>query len=98
MQMDFEKAETIQATILLKFSFHWTTFIFQLGRDIDKSNYFMDFKRRKKGDNRLRVARPLTLCIRGTLIKSDDPDFISVYTVCLCKKIFRQKIHFKNIT
>ena len=48
MQMDFEKAETILATILLTFSFDWTTIIFQLGIDIDKSNYFMDFKRRKK--------------------------------------------------
>ena len=48
MQMDFEKAETILATILLTFSFHRTTIIFQLGIDIDKSNYFMDLKEGKR--------------------------------------------------
>ena len=34
----------------------------------------MDSKREKKGDIRPRVARPLTLCIWGTFINSEDPD------------------------
>ena len=45
--MDFEEAATILATILLTLSFHQTNPIFILGRDIDKSNYLMDFKRKK---------------------------------------------------
>ena len=59
--MDFGKAATILATILL------TTYI-----NLDET--LIKVFKRKKGDNRLRVARPLTLCIRGTFINSEDPD------------------------
>ena len=66
MQMDFEEAATILATIL-------QTPYSNLDETLIKVIILWILKE-KKGDNRLRVARPLTLCIWGTFINSEEPD------------------------